>query len=536
MIELQTNEKLACHILEQIVRIGVTEFCLCPGSRNAPFVMALTRNPLAKKYFWYEERSGAFFALGRSRAKRSPVAIITTSGTAAAETLPAVIEAHYTGVPLLIITADRPRRFRGTGAPQSIEQVGLFGKYLQFEQDVAEGDSCLIQNWNLQGPAHLNVCLEEPARTWKEEEWSWSPPSSPPEQKIRPVTSLADQAGKVILDQFLKDVSHPLVVVSTLNPEARDAVAEFLVWLNAPAILEGISGLREDERLRHLRITRTEKIWQHAEKAGYPIDGVLRIGAVPTTRVWRDLEDRQGQLKVCSIHDLPFSGLSWGGIIALPLVRFFTGYRPCKMVPFGATEKWLSDDREYAEKLAQLCREEPKAEASFFYQLSQLLPEQSHIYLGNSLPIRQWDLAASGHERRFQITASRGANGIDGQISTFLGLSQKGCENWGLFGDLTALYDMAAPWILPQLPDHQVTIVVVNNGGGQIASRMYPTEKEFLHEHTHSFQPLAQMWGLLYEKWLTPPPLLQATREKRLIEWVPDEQSTKRFWEKYDKL
>ena len=153
------NTLLARKVLEEVKRVGVSEICVCPGARNAPFVTSLED---FKLYYWFEERSAAFFALGRSRALELPVAIITTSGTAAAELLPATMEAYYSGVSLLCITADRPKRFRGTGAPQSAEQVGLFGKYALFSQDLTQTEHCNLSEWNLTGPAHLNVCFEEP--------------------------------------------------------------------------------------------------------------------------------------------------------------------------------------------------------------------------------------------------------------------------------------------------------------------------------------------------------------------------------------
>src|SRR5262249_51804584 len=110
----------------------------------------------------HEERSAAFFALGRSKITHQPVAIITTSGTAAGELLPATMEAYYTGIPLVLLTADRPRSYRGTNAPQCAEQVGLFGQYAVFEQDLAENEECNLQGWKQNGAAHLNVCLDEP--------------------------------------------------------------------------------------------------------------------------------------------------------------------------------------------------------------------------------------------------------------------------------------------------------------------------------------------------------------------------------------
>lgn len=144
-----TNISVARDVIERVRAAGVTDFCVCGGSRNAPLVAVLGDSNV---FSFVDERSAAFFALGRAKRDGKPVAIVTTSGTAAAELLPATIEAYYSGVPLVLITADRPARFRGTGAPQSIEQVGLFGAYAATD----------FKNWNRRAPLHINIEFDEP--------------------------------------------------------------------------------------------------------------------------------------------------------------------------------------------------------------------------------------------------------------------------------------------------------------------------------------------------------------------------------------
>jgi 2-succinyl-5-enolpyruvyl-6-hydroxy-3-cyclohexene-1-carboxylate synthase len=124
-----TNVERAHEVIAEVRAAGVRDFCVCAGSRNSPFLAALSTIRDVHLYSFVDERSAAFFALGRAKRDGLPVAVVTTSGTAVAELLPAAVEAHYSGVPLVLITADRPARFRGTGAPQAIEQVGIFGVY-----------------------------------------------------------------------------------------------------------------------------------------------------------------------------------------------------------------------------------------------------------------------------------------------------------------------------------------------------------------------------------------------------------------------
>jgi len=142
-----SNVDVARQLLDQVRSLGVEDFCVCSGSRNAPLIAAVDR-----AYSFVDERSAGFFAVGRAKRDEKPVAVITTSGTAVAELLPAAVEAYYSGVPLVLITADRPARYRGTGAPQAIEQEQIFGVYAERS----------IEKWNRRMPLHINIEFDEP--------------------------------------------------------------------------------------------------------------------------------------------------------------------------------------------------------------------------------------------------------------------------------------------------------------------------------------------------------------------------------------
>jgi 2-succinyl-5-enolpyruvyl-6-hydroxy-3-cyclohexene-1-carboxylate synthase len=145
------NVVRAASLIDAVRAAGANEFCVCAGSRNAPLLAVLGSSD-ARLFSFVDERSAAFFAIGRVKLHGNPVAIVTTSGTAVAEMLPAAIEAYYSGIPLILISADRPARFRGTGAPQSIEQVGIFGVYAETS----------LSDWSRMRPLHLNVEFDEP--------------------------------------------------------------------------------------------------------------------------------------------------------------------------------------------------------------------------------------------------------------------------------------------------------------------------------------------------------------------------------------
>ena len=144
-----SNVAEARALIARLETLGVRDFVVCGGSRNSPIIAAVADK---KTYSFVDERSAAFFALGRIKRDAAPVAVITTSGTAVAELLPATIEAFYSGLPLILLTADRPARYRGTGAPQTIDQIGIFSGY-------AAND---LATWNREMPLHINVEFDEP--------------------------------------------------------------------------------------------------------------------------------------------------------------------------------------------------------------------------------------------------------------------------------------------------------------------------------------------------------------------------------------
>lgn len=145
------NIERASRLIEEVRAAGAAEFCVCAGSRNSPLLAVLGKSD-ARLFSFVDERSAAFFALGRIKLHGAPVVVVTTSGTAVAELLPATIEAYYSGLPLVLLTADRPARFRGTGAPQSIEQLEIFGPYAETS----------LSMWTGLRPLHLNLEFDEP--------------------------------------------------------------------------------------------------------------------------------------------------------------------------------------------------------------------------------------------------------------------------------------------------------------------------------------------------------------------------------------
>lgn len=367
----------------------------------------------------------------------------------------------------------------------------------------------------------MNICLEEP----NHKDFSQNAPLEFPLSVYQSSPLPVPPGMEDELDRFFEQCRHPFVVVSALKQKDREDVAQFLLKLQAPVYLEATSGLREDPRLAMLQVTRS------APPVGYPFDGVVRIGGVPTFRFWRDLQESNGAWPVFSLNDSPFSGLSWGPIQCCDLQEFFHNYTPPMLTQ---AQNWKTLDKEYQAKQLALYQEEPRSEASLVHALSNYIPPNSFVFLGNSLPIREWDQSATFAQKHLEIMASRGLSGIDGQTSTFLGAAEPEQENWCILGDITTLHDLSAPWILEQLETMRLNIVVINNGGGRIFAKILKDE-ENQNQHQLSFKPFAEMWGMDYERWETIPLYTPATRP-RLIEIVPDYPATQRVWERQKQL
>ncbi|MCM2282509.1 MAG: 2-succinyl-5-enolpyruvyl-6-hydroxy-3-cyclohexene-1-carboxylic-acid synthase [Bdellovibrionaceae bacterium] len=521
------------NLLHELGRLGVEDVVICAGARNSPLVAVLERARGVRVHSYFEERSAAFFALGRARRDHRPTAVITTSGTAAAQLLPAAIEAFHTGVPLILVTADRPRRLRGTGAPQAIDQTGLFAKFVELEIDLEAGEELAprLAAWTGVAPLHLNFCLDEPLLDGPLHAWQW--PQGTMSAHRNESGDGSEEEGqtdtelKSRLTAFFARAAQPVAIVGTLTtPSERAAVEEFLVRLGCPVYLEATSGLRESTRLAQQALRSGDKVLSWALRLGH-VDGVLRIGGIPTVRIWRDLDLPTSRIDVLSISRWPFAGLSRGEFIAADPARMPRhDFKTC-----ASAQALLERDRLGQRHLAACLEREPTSEPALVHALSRLIPTGATTYLGNSLPIREWDLAAAFESANW-VRASRGVNGIDGQMSTFFGHMSEHSEGWCVLGDLTTLYDLTAPWAFHSNSGLRARLVVINNGGGKIFSRLFGSPL-FENRHGLGFSAWAAMWGLDHETWTQVPREWRGS-DRVVIEIRPDEGATERFWNAYD--
>jgi 2-succinyl-5-enolpyruvyl-6-hydroxy-3-cyclohexene-1-carboxylate synthase len=521
-ITVMTNMQLAAKVLQGLISSGIREFCLCAGARNSPLVHILDENKHVKVFSFFEERSASFFALGRMAKTQRPMAIITTSGTAVAELLPAAVEATYSSLPLIMVTADRPKTYRGSGAPQSIEQVGIFSYYIEASLDIdKENNHFSVKGLTWKKPFHINVCFDEPLIDGPIPQLE-IPASS---EWVKFPEQCETHAGHDTT-QFLK-THNPVVILGTLPPKAQLPILQFLKKIQCPIYAEGISGLRGHPDMKHMEIRSGENYLHHLLDT-LKCDSIFRIGGVPTVRLWRDLEDKRKHLPVLSVGYNHYSGLSRN-------VNHFTHLSSLALIEspehFKDLGPLLKEDLQMAQKKLELLQKYPRSEQSLVWALSKKLKGQS-VYLGNSLPIREWDMVADFDSYPARVVGNRGANGIDGQVSTFMGWSENATENWCIVGDLTAMYDLTALWVTPQLEQKKMRIVVINNRGGQIFRNMFHRDI-FLNRHDVGFAAWAQMFKWEYTSW-TEVPAETHLAPHHIIELLPNDEQTNEFSKEWD--
>ncbi|MCP5535720.1 MAG: 2-succinyl-5-enolpyruvyl-6-hydroxy-3-cyclohexene-1-carboxylic-acid synthase [Akkermansiaceae bacterium] len=524
-------------IVGACIAAGIQEFVVCAGARNLGLVVALADYAQSgeageiRVFSHFEERAAGFFALGRSMQSGGPCAVVTTSGTAVAELLPAVIEAHYQRRPLVVISADRPVRFRGSGAPQAIDQAGLFAGYVEGAEDLEwQDDLTVLGGWSGMAPWHINLCLEENELGIRD--------GSERLSKIRLGESNEVRGNIDLLPALdcIKEAWRGLVVMlGGLEPEDRQEVWHFLRDLGAPVLVDSTSGLRET--LGNLALVDGDRILKENPPAH-----ILRIGEVPVGRFWRDLENLS-MVNVVSISRTGYAGLARKStVITGEISRCMRAFG--EVVNIGDAMDYLKLSKRKRGRIAELLESLPESEPGMVRTLSVMATMGSSLYLGNSLPIREWNDFAQREVPYELVRANRGANGIDGQIATWLGATADHEDAWAVIGDLTAMYDFAAPALLDQVECRGRMLVVMNNGGGRIFDRLPAVQLLggdaaglVTNQHRHNFEHWAAMWGMDYVRVDGLEGFDFEPGEKTtLVEVLPDARQTEMFWDQLSRL
>lgn len=520
------NLTKARDILQKLYHLGVRDVCLCSGARNAPFVEILSQTFWMNTFNFFDERAASFFALGKIKRSHRPVAVLTTSGTAVSELLSAVIEAHYSSLPLIVVSSDRPQYYRHSGAPQSIKHEGIFSHYIDSFYDISHEEE-QIPNLQLgSGPVHINVCFDEPLLN--EDAFKLDTFVGEEQQYVKPdYLGFSSEADEEYIKNFFKRSQKPLVLISNLPEKLRSTIKSLVAEWGAYVFIESPSGID----LEFCEGVISNGDFLRSPQFLRDIDGVIRIGNVPTLRFWRDLEKTLSFLPVLSVSHLPFSGLGREKNIPVSFSSII-GYCQKHKLSFAVKESILTKDKELKVQVSNLLERYSNSEPNQYGLLSQMIDRDDLIFLGNSLPIRLWDLSA--RKAHNNIYVNRGVNGIDGLLSTALGLAEKGETLWVVLGDLSTLYDLNSLWALKFLSDIQLRVVVVNNQGGKIFTRLFNNHL-FENQHDLEFEHWAKMFSCGYTK-VSHVGQLEDLLERHIIELNINLKETDDFWSEYDQL
>jgi 2-succinyl-5-enolpyruvyl-6-hydroxy-3-cyclohexene-1-carboxylate synthase len=476
---------LACAraLVDELVRGGMRHACLSPGSRSTPLTLALARHPGITVHVHLDERSGAFFALGLAKARREPVAVACTSGSAAAELFPAVVEASQSRVPLVLLTADRPPRLRGTGANQTIDQVELYGTFVRwFAEAPVPSDQTDVDSWSAigtrtvaaardgrlpgdgrahpPGPVQIDCPFEEPLVPF---DATAHPPSVTPEPSPRFAASADLQAPEI--ERRLGDAARGLIVVGSLD-RPQDAILDLAGALGVPVMAEPTSGLRQPGRALAAGQVLASAISGRTDLAP---DVLVQFGATPTSRATQRLVAASEQRIVVadgSHLDPDPEGLATRRI-DVPGEQWIPEVLGAASDVGRTTWLGRADTAARSAMDALLDSWEEPSEMRVARDLAAAIPPGGTLFVGNSLPVRDLDISMAPREG-LRVLANRGASGIDGLLSSALGVAASGAgAAYALLGDLSFLHDAGALlWNARRAPD--LVVVVNDNGGGQI--------------------------------------------------------------------
>lgn len=535
-IENPTYAYVAAFV-DELARSGVKNVVVCPGSRSTPLAYGFAANPAIKVWMEYDERSAGFFALGMAKTSQRPVALVCTSGTAAANFMPAVVEAHHSRIPLLVLTADRPPELRDNGAPQAIDQLRIYGAYAKWfvEMALPEASNEVLRYARTiagravgtaaaspAGPVHLNMPFREPltpapipgqplpAEADRDPVAWYGRAGNQPYVKLLQAPRSLEWGDIENIYAELAGIEKGLIICGPQdNPKLAEPLAKLAKRLGYPVLADPLSQLRCGSHGHQPIIPNYDAFLRDGHFTGsdeFKPEVVLRFGAMPTAK---------------------------------PLLLFLKRYPNCPQIVIDGGDGWheptlLAERVTHADPVSfceDLIKSQPSTKntgwldswmevagrttgalASRMHQLDELfegrvlaemtrLPEGATLFVGNSMPVRDLDSFFAGSERNIKVLCNRGANGIDGVVSSALGVAAVSEGPVVLvLGDLSAYHDLNG-LLAAKLHKLNLIIVLLNNDGGGIFSFLpqsnYPDNFELLFGTPHGldFEPTVRMYG-----------------------------------------
>lgn len=499
---MQTKMKLSINrntiwcdlFVKKLSDLGVKYACISPGSRSTPLTLAFAENKLIQTFPIVDERSSAFFALGLAKQTDLPVAVISTSGTAVAELYPAIIEAYYQRIPLIICTADRPPYLINSGSNQTINQNNIYKNHIRYFIDaglpsIKKNRLTYIKKiaeqaftkslFEDKGPVHINFPFEKPFEpdTYTDRidldivKKLFEPRNKTNIRKTKSHRILNTIAKKII------DSKHGLILIGYNNYSSHFAksISMLSEYTGFPIVADGASGLRFGKHSKKnyinnfATILRSEKFLNN-----FKPEIILQFGGSPTSNIVLQFFKNSMAEKylINEYGDRNDPSLTAKTIIKLNPVEFCNSVLP-RLKKRGSIKNttWLKeliilDKRVEVIKRKEMAKAQIISESKIVYDLFEMLPGNINVLVSNSLPIRDLDFFTSTSKKTINIFCNRGASGIDGITSTSLGIAKASKIKTVLItGDLSFYHDMnglhnAIKFKIP------LTVILINNNGG----------------------------------------------------------------------
>jgi 2-succinyl-5-enolpyruvyl-6-hydroxy-3-cyclohexene-1-carboxylate synthase len=485
--------------VDELARSGMRAACTSPGSRSAPLALTLAREPRLRCFSHIDERSAGFFALGMAKASGLPVAVTCTSGTAAAELLPAAIEAHEARVPLLLLTADRPPELRENGAGQAIDQLKLYGSAAKWFFEVGTHEAtrerlrwirtlaCRAYATSLEGRpgvVHLNFPLREPLVTDEPlpDDDSARAGRAPYVRRSSGLPRAERHSIEQLPENLGRGAQRGVVIAGRDEPHPNDrslgrAAARFAREIGWPLLADPLSDGRRPGAIAHYdALLRDERFAESMRP-----DFVLRVGDLPVSKPLREWLAGLGDVRQVALDP---DG-AWQDPAGVVLHSFDGDPRAildaladaaAGTQPSDWLERWQGFDALAAEAIIGALGADTPSEPRVALELGVLLPAEATLFVSSSMPVRDIETFWPVRPDPPRALCNRGANGIDGVLSSAFGAAATGGERFGaesggptvlLIGDVALAYDLGALLASKRL-GLKLTIVLLNNDGGGI--------------------------------------------------------------------
>lgn len=512
--------------VDELVYNGLTDVVISPGSRSTPLAMLMCEHPDISEWILIDERSAAFFALGMAKAKQKPVALVCTSGTATANYFPAIIEAAYSYIPLVVLTADRPHELRDNGAPQAIEQINLYGSYSKWFHDMAlpEGSPQMLSYVRHQaaravqmsemdnaGPVHLNFPFREPLipDLTLDNLWGQSKKSTG-EVTYRGSPILVREHLDFLMDTIHNKQSGLIICGPQDDPALADVIIALAEKIQVPVLADPLSHIRSGLHKKSVVIETYDALLRSSSFNNHiELDYVIRFGAMPVSKSLRQYIEKHPHIKQFVIESQQNfrnpTNQQATFIQADPIVF-------CESLSHIASDNekkshWLSKWQKMNSLAKSILNSQHEmfTEGSVVQTLFKEIPNDSILFVGNSMAIRDVDTFFMTTQKEIKVLANRGTNGIDGVVSSSLGAVASTKKHVTLLiGDLSFYHDLNGLLTAKQY-NLNITIVLINNNGGGIfsflpqASNGKHFEKLFGTPLDIDFKHAISMYGGSYE-------------------------------------